>query len=84
MSKQQVLFQTLVAGALLAVGAAQAAPQEVVKLPRVLITGKSAPAAEQQVVQLPRVVVTGLSIQSQLQQQMLAAAKSESKPYRRS
>jgi len=37
---------------------ASAAPQEVVKLPRVVITGHSA----SQMVQLPRVVVTGTAV----------------------
>jgi hypothetical protein len=39
---------------------AQAAPQKVEQLPRVVITGKSQPAV-QQVVQLPRVVIEGRS-----------------------
>lgn len=61
-----------------AAGAAHAAPQDVVKLPRVVITGKSvaAPVVEaRQVVQLPRVVVSGVSLRTQLQLSTLAAAK---------
>jgi hypothetical protein len=70
------LIQAFAAAAtLFAFAAAQATPQEVVKLPRVVITGKSVQAEQKVVVQLPRVVVTGLSINSQLQQQTLAAAK---------
>jgi hypothetical protein len=82
MNTTSKLSQALVAAAaLLALGAAQAAPQEVVKLPRVVITGKSVATAEpQQIVQLPRVVIVGLSVESQLRQQTLAAAK----PARRS
>ena len=65
--------RTLIAAVvLLATAAAQAAPQNVVKLPRVVITGKSVPAA-QQVVTLPRVVVVGYSAETQLQRQLLAA-----------
>ena len=79
MSKQITLIQSVVAALLLSAGAAHAAPQEVVKLPRVVITGKSA-VATTQVVQLPRVVVSGLSIKSQLQQQTLAAAKPAARP----
>ncbi len=37
---------------------AQAQPQKIEQLPRVVITGKAQPAA-QQIVQLPRVVVEG-------------------------
>lgn len=75
MSSQQIIAKTLFAAAALGFAAlSQAAPQsEVSQLPRVVITGKAAPTL--QVVQLPRVVVTGLSINSQMQQQMLAAAK---------
>jgi hypothetical protein len=75
MSSQQILTKTLFAVAVLGFSAlSQAAPQtEVTQLPRVVISAKAAPAL--QVVQLPRVVVTGLSMNSQLQQQMLAAAK---------
>ncbi|CAN5144889.1 hypothetical protein BH11PSE10_BH11PSE10_07290 [soil metagenome] len=78
MSKQITLIQASVAALLLAVASsqsAQAAPQEVVKLPRVVITGKAAPQITK-LEQLPRVVVTGLSINTLIQQQMLAAAKS--------
>ena len=41
--------------------AASAAPQEVKKLPRVVITGKAVKQAPQ-VAQLPRVVVTGYAV----------------------
>lgn len=50
--------------------AASAAPQQVVKLPRVVVTGK----ATQEVAQLPRVVVTGVSEATLLRQQTLALA----------
>lgn len=57
--KLQTLF-TAVALTLVA-AAAHAAPQEVVKLPRVVITGKATPATTTvaEVKYLPRVVVTG-------------------------
>lgn len=42
--------------------AATAAPQEVVKLPRVVVTGKA--TAAPQVAQLPRVVVTGYAVRN--------------------
>jgi len=66
-----------VAAAALSTAAVQAAPQEIVKLPRVVITGKSAAPVQtaQKIEPLPRVVVTGLSIEAQLRQQQLAAAK---------
>jgi hypothetical protein len=54
MSKQTTLIQATVAALLLAVGVAQAAPQEIVKLPRVVVTGKAVTIAT-----LPRVVVVG-------------------------
>ncbi|MEJ6006224.1 hypothetical protein WG899_11740 [Paucibacter sp. AS339] len=75
MSTTLNLIKTLsVTAALGLASLAQAAPQPAVaQLPPVFISGKSAPAV--QVVQLPRVVVTGLSINSQMQQQLLAAAK---------
>ncbi len=75
MSTQQILTKTLFVIASLSASAfSQAAPQtEVAQLPRVVISAKAEPAL--QVVQLPRVVVTGLSLNSQMQQQMLAAAK---------
>lgn len=62
--------------ALFAAAAAQAAPHNIVKLPRVVITGKSVPAA-QQVVTLPRVVVVGMSTTT-LQRQLLAAKAARS------
>jgi len=69
--------RTLIAvAALFAAAAAQAAPQNIVKLPRVVITGK-AQHAEQQVVILPRVVVVGVSNQT-LQRQLLAAKAARS------
>jgi len=77
------LIQALAAAAtVLAFSAAQAAPQQVTKLPRVVITGKSVQTEQKVVVQLPRVVVTGLSIKSQLQQQTLASAKAQAKSAR--
>ena len=50
--------------------AASAAPQEVQKLPRVVITGKSTQAVAQ-VQQLPRVVVTGYAVRDVAQVQQL-------------
>ena len=96
MSKQITLIQATVAAVLLAVGAAHAAaPQEIVKLPRVVITGKAVTVATlprvvivgkstpdvqvAKVEQLPRVVVTGLSANTLMQQQVLAAAKSSNR-----
>ncbi|HEX2012182.1 MAG TPA: hypothetical protein VJN44_14705 [Roseateles sp.] len=58
--------------------AAQAAPQPVHQLPRVVITGKSTPAA-QQIVQLPRVVVEGRSLNS-LQADTRLASAAANKP----
>ncbi|CAN5144878.1 hypothetical protein BH11PSE10_BH11PSE10_07280 [soil metagenome] len=74
MSKQITLIQATVAAVLLAVGAAHAAApqQEIVELPRVVITGKAAPQVAK-IEQLPRVVVTGLSANTRMQQQLLAA-----------
>lgn len=72
MSKSIRLIQATVATLLLAVSAAHAAPQQVQQLPRVVISGKAT-------VQLPRVVVSGLSMQSQMQQQSLAAVSSDTK-----
>ncbi len=74
MSQQISLIQATVAALLLAVASSQsahAAPQEIVKLPRVVVTGKAVTVAV-----LPRVVVVGYSLTTQLQQQTLAAAKS--------
>jgi hypothetical protein len=66
--------RTLIAAALLLTAAvAQAAPVQVVQLPKVVVTGKAV-RSEPQVVQLPRVVVNGYSTQT-LQRQMLAANK---------
>jgi hypothetical protein len=89
MSKQITLIQATVAALLLAVGAAHAAPQEIVKLPRVVVTGKAVTVAVlprvvvvgkatvemAKVNVLPRVVVTGLSLNTQMQRQMLASAQ---------
>ena len=71
MSQHITRIQASVAALLLAFSAAHAAPQDLVKLPRVVITGKAVTIAT-----LPRVVVTGYSLATQLQQQTLAAAKS--------
>lgn len=67
--KLQTLF-TVAALSLVAV-TAHAAPQDVVKLPRVVITGKATPTVAQ-VHQLPRVVIVGYS-QDTLARQTLAA-----------
>ena len=91
MSQQITLIQATVAALLFAVGAAQAASQEIVKLPRVVVTGtavtvvtlprvvvvgKATPDVQvAKIEQLPRVVVTGYSLATRLQQQTLAAAK---------
>ena len=64
--------------------AAQAAPQEIVKLPRVVITGKATQqVALQDVVKLPRVVVVGYS-QKTLEQRQLLAANTAGKTLRAS
>jgi len=80
----QTLIQALVASLAFAAVAAHAAPEGVVTLPRVVITGKSAAAVAQlprvvitghalrDVAQLPRVVVVGSSEASLLRQQLLA------------
>ena len=71
MSKQTTLIQATFAALLLAFASshsAHAAPQDVVKLPRVVVTGKAVTS----VATLPRVVVTGYSLATQLQQQTLA------------
>ena len=75
MSKQITLIQAAVAAILLAIGTGHATPQqEIVKLPRVVITGKATPAAVQvaKIEQLPRVVIVGRSVNTQ-QQQLLAS-----------
>ena len=60
MSLQTTLFTAAAAVAALAFTvAAQAAPQQVVKLERVVVTGKAVRTEPQVVAQLPRVVVTG-------------------------
>lgn len=71
MNLQTTFFAAALALSTLAV---QAAPQEVVKLPRVVITGKAAPSALPEVAQLPRVVVNGYS-EATLLRRTLAAAK---------
>lgn len=56
---------------------AQAAPQKVEQLPRVLVTGKSQAASQQiAIVQLPRVVIEGRSLGAQAATTQLAQAKS--------
>ena len=55
MSKQITLIQATVAAFLLGFGAAHAAPQDIVKLPRVVVTGKAVTS----IATLPRVVVVG-------------------------
>jgi hypothetical protein len=51
--------------------AASAAPQEVVKLQRVVITGKATPQVAAQIAQLPRVVVTGYAVRDVAQVEQL-------------
>jgi len=70
---------------------AQAAPQDVVKLERVVVHGKAARTvaqlprvvvtgvAQREVAQLPRVVVVGYSDATLLRQMTLAAAKTTTK-----
>jgi len=70
MSLQTTLFAAALA---LSAVAAQAAP--VIKLERVVVTGK----ATREVAQLPRVVVTGYSEATTLARQTLAAAKTNAK-----
>jgi hypothetical protein len=57
-------LQTTVLAAALALSAvaAQAAPQEIVKLERVVVTGKAVRAEPQVIAQLPRVVITGTAV----------------------
>ena len=88
MSKQITFF----AAAALAFSAfaVQAAPQEIVKLERVVVTGKAVREvaqlprvvvtgyAQREVAQLPRVVITGYS-EATLARQTLAAAKTSTK-----
>ena len=87
MSLQTTLFAVALA---FTAAAAQAAPQQVVKLERVVVTGKAVREvaqlprvvvtgyAQREVAQLPRVVVTGYS-ETTLARQTLAAAKSNIK-----
>jgi hypothetical protein len=91
MSLQITFFRAAATAAFLfAALAAQAAPQQVVKLERVVVTGKAVRDvaqlprvvvtgyAQRDVAQLPRVVVTGYS-EATLARQTLAAAKSSVK-----
>ena len=77
MSKPTTLIQTTVAALLLAFGVghkAQAAPQDIVTLPRVVIVGKATPDVQiAKIEQLPRVVVVGRSAGTQQPQQLLAS-----------
>jgi hypothetical protein len=93
MNLQDTLFSAVIAGvaALSLSVAAHAAPQEVVKLERVVVHGKAvrdqAPViaqlprvvvtgyAQREVAQLPRVVIVGTSEATQLRNTTLAAAK---------
>jgi len=89
MSLQTTFFAAIAALAFSA--AAQAAPQEIVKLERVVITGKATREIAQlprvvvtgyavrEVAQLPRVVVTGYSDATLLRNATLAAAKTGTK-----
>jgi len=89
MSLQTTFFAAVAALAFSA--AAQAAPQQVVKLERVVITGKAVREVAQlprvvvtgtavrEVAQLPRVVITGYSEATLLRQATLAAAKTTTK-----
>lgn len=74
MSQQIALIQATVAALLLAVASSQSAhaalQEAVIKLPRVVVTGKAVTT----IATLPRVLVTGYSLATQLQQQTLAAA----------
>jgi len=92
MSLQTTLFTAAAAVALaLSTFAAQAAPQEVVKLERVVITGKAVRevavlprvvvtgTAVREVAQLPRVIINGHSEATLLRQATLAAAKTTTK-----
>jgi len=93
MNLQDTLFSAVIAGfaALSFSVAAHAAPQEVVKLERVVVTGKATrPIAQlprvvvtgyavREVAQLPRVVVTGYSEATLLRHTTLAAAKTATK-----
>ncbi|HEY1130955.1 MAG TPA: hypothetical protein VGF12_16230 [Roseateles sp.] len=76
MSKQITFFAAVAALAFSA--AAHAAPRDVVKLERVVVTGKATRAEPQVVTQLPRVVVIGYS-EATLLRQTLAAAKTTTK-----
>ncbi|WP_457425217.1 hypothetical protein [Roseateles sp. P5_E7] len=92
MSLQTTFFAAAVTTVALAFSAvAHAAPQEIVKLERVVITGKATRDIAQlprvvvtgyavrEVAQLPRVVVTGYSDATLLRNTTLAAAKTGTK-----
>ncbi|PTT77288.1 hypothetical protein DBR42_25405 [Pelomonas sp. HMWF004] len=93
MNLQDTLFSAVIAGvaALSFSVAAHAAPQEVVKLERVVVHGKAVREvaqlprvvitgyAQREVAQLPRVVIVGTSQATQLRNTMLAAAKPATK-----
>lgn len=93
MNLQDTLYTAvLAAAAALSVSvAAHAAPQDVVKLERVVVTGKATKEvaqlprvvvtgyAQREVAQLPRVVVTGYSEATLLRHATLAAAKTAAK-----
>ncbi|MCZ8075330.1 MAG: hypothetical protein CFE41_04870 [Burkholderiales bacterium PBB2] len=80
----RIASAALATSLMFAATAASAADSSATKteLPRVVVTGKSAGPAPV-VQQLPRVVVSGLSVNTQMQQLMLAAAKSDGKAARR-
>ncbi len=75
MQTSSTLTKILAAVTLSLIGvAAHAAPQEIVKLPRVVITGKAVQqVAAQEVVKLPRVVVVGYNQKTLEQRELLAA-----------
>lgn len=88
MSLQATLFAAALA---LSAAATQAAPQQVVHLPRVVVTAKAAREVAQlprvvvtahaarQIAQLPRVVVTGYSEATLLRLATLAAARADAR-----
>ncbi len=93
MNLQDTLFSAVIAGvaALSFSVAANAAPQDVVKLERVVVHGKAVREvaqlprvvitgyAQREVAQLPRVVIVGTSQATQLRNTVLAAAKTTTK-----
>ena len=75
MSQQITLIQATAAALLLAFGAAHAAPQVIVKLPRVVIVGKATPDVQlAKIEKLPRVVIVGRSASTQQAPQLLASS----------